>query len=158
MVRNVAPVVSGLFLGFLLHGSASAVVATRGEGCTAQFWRSHQLRWPAPRDADPLRPSDRFSRVFGVDHDDVTLGAALLPGEERGLRGARGALARAATAALLNAAAEDVEYPLHPHRTTAFGEGFVASVRRAWSSGDLERMRTLADELEVYNARGCPLE
>jgi hypothetical protein len=75
-----------------------------GQGCTPGFWKNKKRLplWPLDPDAD-------FDTTFGVDlfDPDITLGEAV-----RAKGGGDNKLARHGTAALLNAAHPDVDYPL----------------------------------------------
>lgn len=119
---------------------------TGEQGCTPGYWRNHLDRWSG------ASPSDSFDATFGVDAFDseVTLGAAISLGG-----GSVQALARHATAALLNAEGgipnpDDggtVAYPLTARRV-------IKLVRSALSEGTIEQTAQLFDE---YNNLGCPL-
>jgi hypothetical protein len=114
-----------------------------GEGCTPGFWKNHPEEWPAPYD-----PADLFSDVFGVTiagDPDLTLGEALRLGG-----GGENALARAAVAALLNAASDEVNFEFTV-------EEVIEKVQDAIASGDPEEIEDLKDELDRENNRGCPL-
>jgi hypothetical protein len=73
------------------------------DGCTPGYWKTHFDRWPAG-----YTPDMDFDTVFGTDlfDPDRTLGQALWTGG-----GGADMLGRHGTAALLNAAHGDVEYP-----------------------------------------------
>ena len=111
--------------------SATCVIETAGdEGCTPGYWKNHLLDWVV------YTPDDDFDTVFGVDYftPDITLEEALNLGG-----GGVYKLARHGTAALLNAANPDVNYPLTE-----------AQVIAAVQAGD-------SDLLAEYNELGCPL-
>lgn len=104
-----------------------------GEACTPGYWKTHFDRWP-----EGYLPSDDFDTVFGTDYfdPDITLGQATWA---RG--GGLNKLARHGTAALLNAAIMDVEYPYT-----------VAEVIEMVRNGDADTLAMTNDDLE------CPLE
>ena len=91
------------------------------EGCTPGFWKNHKEAWPIGYD-----PDDDFDTAFGVDlfNPDITLEGAVWA---RG--GGIKKIARHGTAALLNAASENVEYPVS-----------IAEVIQAVQEGDVESL------------------
>ncbi len=104
-----------------------------GEGCTPGYWKNHDLAWPPTG----YSPSDDFDTTFGVNIFiiDKTLMQALNSGGGGIYR-----LGRHGTAALLNAAHPDVDYP--------YTEAEVIALVQA---GD-------ADALEAANEdTPCPL-
>lgn len=104
-----------------------------GEGCTPGFWKNHLDAWT------DYAPSDNFLAIFGVGPDISLLDAVNLNG------GHFNALVRHATAALLNAASPDVDYP--------YSEAEIISmVQDAYSSGEWEMPK---DDLEAANELGC---
>jgi len=110
---------------------ATCVIETEGdEGCTPGYWKNHLLDWVG------YAPGDDFDTVFGVDlfDPDINLEAALNTGG-----GGVNKLARHGTAALLNAAHPDLNYPLT-----------VDEVIAAVQAGD-------SGMLAEYNELGCPL-
>ncbi len=112
-----------------------------GEGCTPGYWKQdhHLDSW----DATGFDPDDLYETVFGVDAGESwTLLGAL---EAKG--GGENALARHATAALLNASNPDVSYEY-----TA--DEVIALVQSAYASGDFEGVKDLFEE---QNELGCPL-
>ncbi len=111
--------------------SATCYINEQGdEGCTPGYWKNHLLDWVV------YAPDDDFDTVFGVNYftPDITLEEALNLGGGGVYR-----LARHGTAALLNAANNDVNYPLTE-----------AQVIAAVQAGD-------SDLLAEYNELGCPL-
>ena len=98
---------------FVWIAAALAVVPEEEEGdaCTPGYWkniRMHGCEWAAAGYA----PNDDFDTVFGVDWftPDKTLHQALKAKNSEG--GGCGKTARHGTAALLNAANPDVDYPM----------------------------------------------
>ena len=104
-----------------------------GEGCTPGFWKNHLDAWVG------YAPSDNFLAIFGAGPDISLLEAVNLRG------GQFNSLVRHATAALLNAAHPDVDYP--------YSEGdIIAMVQEAYSSGEWEMPK---NDLEEANELGC---
>jgi hypothetical protein len=123
------------------------------QGCTPGYWRNHANRWVE------VSPGDDFDTTFEVDlfPTDITLGAAIWA------KGSgNNALARHATAALLNAyAAEEpgsynpvlnvyqqVNYPFTVAAVKQMVQGAVNE------EGDIEATK---DALAAANELGCPL-
>jgi hypothetical protein len=115
------------------------------EGCTPGYWRNHGDRWAG------ISPDADFDATFGVDFfsPDITLGAAI-----KILGGEVNALARHATAALLNsyggvpnADGISVDYPY----TTA---EVIQMVQDAVANGTISETKDL---FEAANEAGCPL-
>jgi hypothetical protein len=114
-------------------------------GCTPGYWRNHADRWVG------TEPGELFGDVFGVDlfDPDITLGQAIwMTG------GGASALARHATAALLNAYGgvpnEDgttVDYPYTVDEV-------IEMVQDAVANGTIEATKDL---FEAANELGCPL-
>src|SRR5919108_2909602 len=108
-----------------------------GEGCTPGFWKTHTDEWPAP-----YEPSTLFEDVFGESplDDDLTLLQALNLGG-----GGLNALARAAVAALLNAASDEIDFEFTV-------EEVIAMFQEAIETGNIEDVK---DEFDRENNRGC---
>lgn len=110
------------------------------QGCTPGYWRQehHYDSWVG------YAPTDDFETVFGVDAsfspDSLGDAVELNGGGER-------ALARHATAALLNAATGDVNYTFTISQV-------IASVQNAYATGEFEALK---DQLDAANNAGCPL-
>jgi uncharacterized repeat protein (TIGR01451 family) len=126
------------------------------QGCTPGFWKNNADKWDAVAWVPTgYSPDDSFSSVFGVVIEiraggrntitDPTLLEAL-----GATGGGINALARAATAALLNAAHPDINYP------TTEAE-VIAAVQAAIADGD-EAIKMLAEELDMYNNAGCSID
>ena len=109
-----------------------------GEGCTPGYWRQahHYDSWTAPYTPDTI-----YSAVFMVGPDD-RLGDTV-----QAIGGGLNALLRHSTAALLNAASSDVDYPY----TVA---EVIAMTQAAINGGDIEGTKDLFD---AANNLGCPL-
>ncbi len=109
------------------------------DGCTPGYWKNHLNRWVG------YRPTDSFNETFGVVAftPDITLNDAI---RRRG--GGINALARHATAALLNAAHPDVDYALTEAQILQLVQSAVGARSRTEQAKN-----TLAD----FNEAGCPL-
>jgi hypothetical protein len=114
-------------------------------GCTPGYWRNHADRWAG------VLPTDDFDTTFGVDlfSPDISLGQAIQLGG-----GGINALARHATAALLNAHGgipnangSTVAYPFN------IGQ-IIQMVQDAVANGTIEATKEL---LDAANNLGCPL-
>jgi hypothetical protein len=156
--KKIEPVVAAMAVAALLIAASMAAAVPLqnvyahedggdgkdgGEGCTPGFWKTHTEEWPAPYD-----PTDLFSDVFGVTiagDEDLTLEGALNLGG-----GGENALARAAVAALLNAASDEIDFEFTEQEV-------IEKVQAALASGDPEEIENLKDELDRENNRGCPL-
>ena len=111
---------------------------TGAQGCTPGFWKNNTNVWQG------YTTGQLFNDVFGVDYQSsLTLLGALKQGG-----GGFAALGRHATAALLNAAHEHVDYGL----TTS---QIIAAVQQAFASGDPEPLK---DQLDRLNNAGCSVD
>jgi cysteine-rich repeat protein len=130
--------------------SSCEVEEMGGEGCTPGYWKQphHFDSWVT------YAPTDVFNTVFGTsisfnvkkcDSSDPTLLQAL-----RCRGGGRNALARHATAALLNAASGGVDFGYDT-------SGVIMIVKDAIDSGDRDEMLAAKDLLAGLNEQGCPL-
>jgi hypothetical protein len=139
-----------LVAGLVVVGMVGAIMPasatiTGEEGCTPGFWKNHTEYW-LEEPGVPSYPTDAlFGEIFGVDYGDVTLLEALQGGGGGGLAGAQKILARAATAAILNAASEDLGYPLR--RAV-----IIPAVQAAWD--DRGEALDLAKYLDGLNNLG----
>ncbi len=114
------------------------------EGLTPGYWKNHVGNWPAPYTAATTVASAGF---VGSLYQTTTLAAALGGGGGPGVAGAQKILLRAACAALLNAAAAHIDYPL----TVA---EVLAQTNAALASGDRATLLALADVLDAHNNLG----
>jgi hypothetical protein len=116
------------------------------QGCTPGYWRNHADRWFG------VAPTDDFDTIFGVDlfQPNVTLGWAIWA-----TGGGNNALARHATAALLNAYGGvpngDGTYVMNYPYTV---DQVKAMVQAAVANGTIEDTKNL---FEAANELGCPL-
>jgi hypothetical protein len=125
-----------------------------GEGCTPGFWKNNAQKWGASAWCDLFDPSDSFEGVFGVDvtlrgKGKNTIASPTLLEALNANGGGINALARHATAALLNACSDCVQYDI------ASPAAVIAAVQAAIAAGD-EAIQALHEELAYYNEAGCP--
>jgi hypothetical protein len=109
------------------------------KGCTPGYWKQvHPNSWTT------YKTTDLFNTVFGVNYNSklTLLGALNLGG------GGFEALARHATAALLNAANPNVNYGL----TTS---QIIAMVQKAFKTGQPEQIK---NEFAAFNEVGCSID
>jgi hypothetical protein len=107
-------------------------------GCTPGFWKNNTNVWSG------FSPGDSFNSVFGVNYDaSLSLEGALNLGG-----GGLAALARHASAALLNAANDNVNYGL----TT---DEIIELVHEAFAANQPEDAKDLLDRL---NNAGCSID
>lgn len=146
---------------------AQADMAGNSQGCTPGYWKQSQ-HFDSWQDVSPETP---FGGTFGLSGvlaglpKDLTMLDALNLGGGKGLEGARQILARAATAAYLNAAYDSQEgepdallFPWRRWDTGVNGEApLLSAVEAALSGTDREAMLRLAAQLDAANNLGCPL-
>jgi hypothetical protein len=132
--------------------SASAV-GTGNEGCTPGYFKNHPGVW------EEYKPTDTLASVFPDadlgQYGQTTLLQALSFGGGSDLDGAKRILLRAAVAAVLNAADDDLGYPLQ--RFSGTGGGIINRVEAAINSDDRATILKLASTLDKANNLGCPL-
>ncbi|HKG94779.1 MAG TPA: hypothetical protein VKA84_22890 [Gemmatimonadaceae bacterium] len=112
-----------------------------GHGCTPGFWKNSPASWGPTG----YSPNNDFDTIFGVNafNPNISLIGALNLGN-----GGKDALARHATAALLNAAHPSVGYNLTPSQV-------ISMVQAAFApGGDIEGTK---NKFEAFNEQGCPL-
>ncbi len=142
-------------------GSASAV-GTGNEGCTPGYWKNHVSAW------DEFSPNQTAGSVFKALTTDSgkraypglaskTLLQTLDGGGGSTLSGAATILLRAGTAAVLNAAEDDLGYPRTRFASEADPVGIIPAVNQALASRNRDRILKLAAELDRLNNLGCPL-
>ncbi len=121
------------------------------EGCTPGYWKNHTSNW---QEYSPNQTLDSvFLNTKLGKYSKTTLSQALALKGGTGVDGATQILLRAATASVLNAAHDDLGYPLR----RAGSDGIFAQVRKALASGDRARILDLAKKLDNLNNLGCPL-
>lgn len=141
-------------LALTLAGAAAPATAVNigHEGCTPGYWKTHTDNW------EEVNPDDLFSDGTSAVLVGVTLEQALAGSGGSGVSGAERILARAATAAFLNAAHEGVGFPWRRYSTGLDGRPpLVATVVAALESGSRADMLALAARLDADNNLGCPL-
>lgn len=157
-MRNlVRVVVCALLMSFgAAVASAPAQADAIGrEGCTPGYWKNHTDSW------EEAAPGDTLSSIYSRARANVagrTLLASLDGGGGPGADGAALILARAATAAWLNAASEGLGYPWRRYAVGLDSRpALVPTVNAAFASGDRDTMLALATRLDTDNNLGCPL-
>jgi len=119
------------------------------QGCTPGFWKNHpSLEFWNYLPGQNLDPVFDVPDSFGLDNVTL-LGALSLPGGS-GAQGAAQILLRAGVAALLNAAANNMNYPMSQ-------TDVINAVNAALASGNRGTMLSLATQLDNLNNLGCPL-
>jgi hypothetical protein len=124
------------------------VCSTQGngyEGLSPGFWKNHAEVWPAPYTPAMTVATAGFDPA--APYAGNTLMEALNFGGGSGVDGAKQILLRAAVAALLNAAAVDINYPLSV-------SAVLSQTNTALASGIRSDMLVLAAELDSYNNLG----
>ena len=156
MRKSVVAILGCLTLGLIGIAGPASATGVGNQGCTPGYWKNHTSNW------QEVPPSRLFSAPFSPGTSGVlqglTLEQTLAGGGGPGVAGAEVILARAATAAFLNAAHDGV---LYPWRRSAEGlDGrppLLATVNAALASGDRQTMIDLASRLDTDNNLGCPL-
>lgn len=132
-----------------------AVTVGDAHGCTPGFWKNHPLAW------QEYTPSTLVHQAgFGTNlpQSGDTLQQALSYGGGSGVDGARRILLRAATAAMLNAAHDSLDYPLRRWQSPPDPSGFMPIVKSLLAGTDRAAMLAYADYLDRINNSGtCPL-
>jgi hypothetical protein len=148
--------VGALFMSVSVLGFSAAHATNIGtEGCTPGYWKTHTDNW------QETTPNTTFGTLYVVARANVsglTLLEALQGGGGPGADGAARILARAATAAWLNAAHEGLGFPWRRNAGGLDGRPhLVSTVNAAFASGDRDTMLALATRLDIDNNLGCPL-
>lgn len=141
---------------------ASANVIGDSQGCTPGYWKNHTESWRQNTPPDDMpAPDARVSSVFSgatAVTADKTLAEALDGGGGAGTVGAENILMRAAVAAYLNAASDDLEFPWRRNARGLDGRpALVPAVNAAIASRSRSTMLELASQLDADNNLGCPL-
>lgn len=125
-----------------------------GEGCTPGYWRQehHFDSWPAAFDPDATTFKDEFDRTITIKAKKgrgkpVSIEDPLLGESVRAIGGGVNALARAGTAALLNAASSDVAYAFTVEQVKTKVQGAI----------DNGTEKDVAETLDEANNAVCPL-
>jgi len=150
-----------LLCTMVIAAGAAAVPATSNataigyEGCTPGYWKNHTENW---QETSPSAKLVDIYRRARANVANLTLDQALAGGGGSGADGAAKILARAATAAWLNAAHEDLGYPWRRGEEGLDGRpGLVFTVNQAFLSQDRDKMLALATQLDQDNNLGCTL-
>jgi len=156
MRRLVIALAMGLIATIFGAAGPASAVEIGHEGCTPGYWKNHTEDW------QEARPGTLFSDRFNAGTSGVLVGVtfqqALSGGGGSGVAGAERILARAATAAYLNAAHEGLGYPWRRHTQGLDGrQALVPTVQSALLSGDRQTILALAARLDADNNLGCPL-
>jgi hypothetical protein len=146
----------------VLAATPAGAVTIGEQGCTPGYWKNHTDSWleSATR---TIAPTTLVTGVYTgastrPNLAGVTLLQALQGGGGPGVDGAAVILARAATAAYLNAAHDGVGYPWRRGAKGLDGRpALVPTVNAAFRSGDRATMLALASRLDADNNLGCPL-
>jgi uncharacterized repeat protein (TIGR01451 family) len=124
-------------------------------GCTPGFWKNNAVKKGANAWCDTYDPDDDFSDTFGISEQvlrdkgkDVFSDPTLLEALNAN-GGGINALARHATAALLNACSDCIDYPMS-------AAGIIAAVQDAIADGE-DAIQALHTQLAEYNEAGCPV-
>jgi hypothetical protein len=146
--------------------AAPAATATTGgstEGCTPGYWKvkQHHDSWQEAQPGQKLTSKYAQASLYSSTKD-MTLLQALQGGGGGGLDGAAKILARAATAAWLNAAYDDgsghLAFPWRRATASDWGRpALVETVNAAFASKNRDTMVALASRLDADNNLGCPL-
>ena len=154
---SIVAALLGLLAGLFLAVAPSAQAESIGmQGCTPGYWKNHTSNW------QEAQPTTLFSDRFSDGTSGVLAGKTFLDtlqgGGGTGVSGAELILARAATAAYLNAAHEGVGYPWRRDSKGLDGRpALVKTVVAALESGNRSKMLALAKRLDADNNLGCPL-
>jgi hypothetical protein len=163
-MRRVAAALALGLVATLGAVSAPAANATEigNQGCTPGYWKNHPASW------QEAQTSSIFLNKFSSDTEKATGQSGWLTGKTfletlnakggAGLEGAEQILARAATAAYLNAANEGLGYPWRRAKEGLDGRpALVPTVRATLNTGTRDDMIALAAWLDADNNLGCPL-
>lgn len=155
MKRIFGLLIGGLLAALLVAAPSAHSVGVGMEGCTPGYWKTHTDNW------QEASPTDLVSSIYvdaRANVADWTLLQALDGSGGPGADGAAQILARAAVAAWLNAAHDDLGYPWQRYSGGLDGRpALVRTVNAAFRSGDRETMLALAARLDADNNLGCPL-
>ncbi|HYH28128.1 MAG TPA: hypothetical protein VEA19_05045 [Actinomycetota bacterium] len=140
--------------------TASAVTVGNGEACTPGFWKNHTNDWQEYSTNTLVR--NQFTALNDPAYSsltNLTFLQALQGGGGDNLIGAARILLRAAVTAFLNAAHDELSYPLRRDATGFNGEDPIrSSVNDALASKDRDTILALASQLDAANNNGvCPL-
>ena len=140
-----------LLVGTIGGAAVVSAVRTGNEGCTPGFWKNHTEAW------EEYAPDQLISSVFSFDAGvytdlagDTLLEALNYPETQNG--SPQQILLKAAVAAILNAASEEIGYPLR-----RFGDpgNIIPTVNALLTSGDEQAMLDFKDILDDANNLGA---
>jgi len=145
---------TGLMMAGLIGGAVPASATNIGnEGCTPGYWKNHTESW------EEYSPSTTLGSVFTLPaylvalEDDTFLAALSYSGGPTIVDKAK-LLLHHAVAAFLNAAHEDVGYPLRRFSDPGM---MLATTNSALASADADTIEDLKDTYDANNNLGCPL-
>jgi hypothetical protein len=121
--------------------TSAHATGTGTQGCTPGYWKNHTDSW---QEANPSQLVKNKYADARANVADWTLLQALQSGGGKGADGAAVILARAAVAAWLNAANDDLGYPWRREQVGVDGRPpLVDTVNAAFASGDRDTMLAL---------------
>ena len=136
-----------------LASPAGAITVGEGGGCTPGFWKNHKSAWQEHRPGTKLHnPVATFTipDEYAVLRDKTFIQALGFKGGSNELAAAR-LLLKHAVAAFLNAAHDDIQYPLQRY----VDGGIQDRVNAALASSDRQTMLDLKNELDALNNAEC---
>lgn len=120
------------------------------QGCTPGYWKNHLDSWAGSGYTSASAVVTVFTSATTYVAADATLLDALKFKGGAGVDGAVRILLRSAVAALLNSKSAELAYPL-------YAPYLIVDVNAAINTGDRDMILALADELDLKNNLGCPL-
>jgi hypothetical protein len=135
-------------IGGLAAAPGAQATGTGTDGCTPGYWKNHTSNWEEARTTKLVKSAFDVGTFTAVGN--MTFLQALQGGGGTGTTGAARILARSAVAAWLNAAHDDLGYPL----TRAQIKRMVDA---AFASGSRAEMIRVAARLDSLNNSDCPL-
>jgi hypothetical protein len=156
-LKTLSPGLVVVMLSVLLIQITPAnAVVVGNEGCTPGFWKNHTDAW------EEYLPSDTLGEVWAIPNpgplagfSDDTLLDALNYGGGPGVTGGAKILFRAAVAAYLNAASDELGYPLRRYLNTAAGTAMQTVIDGLLASPDRAAMLSYASFLDQKNNLGA---
>ncbi len=155
-VRVLRAVVLAATVGILAQVAtpAGAITVGEGGGCTPGFWKNHKTSWQEHRPGTQLGVNTAATFTipdeYAVLRTKTFIQALGFKGGPTELDAAR-ILLKHAVAAYLNAAHDDIQYPLQRY----VDGGIQDRVNAALASSDRDTMLALKDELDrLNNAEG----
>jgi hypothetical protein len=149
----------------MLATPAAANVTGPDQGCTPGYWKNHPQSWQEYTTGSLVGNQWTFPAAL-ASFKTETFQEALQGGGGPGLNGATTILLRAAVASYLNAANDNVGYPLRRSQPSPFqpwasdprfANGIKGAVNAALASLDRPTMLALATTLDDANNLSCPL-